>query len=272
MADFSQGNARELFLEGLRENGLQVDAGFADEAWNKWLDNPNDAEFAYWLRSTQPYKDAFPYAADLRAKGIPFKEANAVTYKRQARQLFHMVGLPDTYSTDTYINNLIAGDVSFQELQARVTNNLAEYENAPEEIKAEFRSQLGDDSAVVAYYMDPQHTQQNFAEIKAAASVRGYGKRFGFDNIDTDFAKRYGYNLSDADVQQRLQSASQLESLTRRTFNEAPGTANDTTLLKATFTGDTRQLERQAERRNAEFADMSGGYSAGAQTGFGAAR
>lgn len=265
--DFSQGDSLPLIEEQLRQIGIN-DHGFALDAWQHWLNNPNGGEFMLWLRSTPTYQARFPYAAELRKRGIPFSEAGAINYERNVRQLFHMIGAPDGFATQDYINKLILNDVSYNELEQRVAGNYAEYLAAPQAIKDEFKAQLGDDSAVLAYYLDPQHTAQQFNEIKAKSLVRGFGKQFGVNLGDQ--AAQYAYGQSADQVQQEIANAARLQPLTRGTIDNAGITTDQQT--RAAFLGDQTAVDRAVEARGAAFADAGGFTGGGARTGFGSAR
>lgn len=268
--DFSTGSAKSIFAEYLGQIGINADGAFIDAAFAQWNNvRGNRDEFLLWLRGTDTYKARFPYAADLRARGVPFSEAGAIQYERNVRQLLHSVGAPDAFMTQDYLNKLIQGDVSYNELESRVANNYADYLNAPEVVKAEFRAQVGDDSALLAYYLDPQHTLQNFNDIKAKALVRGYGKQFGLNLGDN--AAQYAYGLSGQQVQQGLAQTKELGALTRGTVGE-PGALTQDQLAQDVFSGDTTAVRRLVEQRTAEFSDAGGPATGQQRTGFGAAR
>lgn len=264
--DFSEGDGKALFIEGLAQAGL---AAVGEEAWQQWLANPNKGEFLFWLRGTQAYKTEYPMAEEMRRKGLPFSEAGVISYRQNVRQLLHSVGAPPEFATKEYIDGLIANNIGFNEIEQRVAGGLQDYFNAPADVKAEFQSQLGDDAAIVAFYLDADHTIQQFQQIKAGALVRGYGKRFGFD-INFDQAAQFGAGMSAEEVQQRLGQAQQFEPLTRGTLGQ--GGIDDSALVQDVFTGTNKRINREVEERAAAFSDQGGGYSSGAQTGFGVAR
>lgn len=263
--DFSQGDGRALFADYLNSIGL---GSLGDAAWQKWLENPNPGEFALWLRGTAEYKQRFPYAEDLRKRGIPFTEAGAISYEQNARSLLHAVGVPDGFVTQDYLNKLIAGNISYNELEQRVASNISEYELAPEVVKQEFRNQLGDEGALIGFFLDPQHTMQQFQAIRANALVRGYGKQFGLNLANTD--AQYALGLSAQQVQQGLSQVAELGALGRGTIDQVTATS-DEQLASDVFTGVTGRIRKQLEQRAAEFGD-AGSSNTGQQPGFGVAR
>lgn len=270
--DFSTGDGVALLGEALNTMGLY---SLRDEAWRQWNALPDgpakQGEFLLWLRGTKEYQAQFPYAEDLRRKGIPFTEAGAVAYNRQARQLLRQAGVPDAWVTQEYVNSLIANDIGFNELQERVAGGITDYMNAPELVKAEFRSQLGDDGAVLGFFLDGQHTMQEFNRIKATALTRGYGATYGFNDIDATAAGEFAYGMTADQIRQRLAQATQFDPLTRGTADD-PDALTDTTLVKNVFADDTRLINRELAERSAQFADTAGQNFNQAKTGFGAAR
>lgn len=269
--DFSQGSASALLDDYLRQLGM-YSPQFSQAALTQWKNlagsQDRGGEFMLWLRGTPEYQARFPYAADLRKRGVPFTEAGAINYERNVRQLFHMVGTPDGFLTQDYINKLIANDVSYNQLEQRIAGNYQEYLAAPQVVKDEFRKQLGDDSAVLAFYLDPEHTVQQFNEIKAKALTRGFGKQFGVDLGDT--AAQYAYGQSADQVQSEVARVGQLGGLQRGTIDQAAATQDD--LARAAFLGDTAAVNRQLEQRDAEFGDAGGFAGSAGRTGIGAAR
>ena len=269
--DFSTGDGPELMGEALQRVGMY---SIRDRAWSYWISLPEgqfrQGQFELWLREQPEYKLMFPYAEKLRREGVPFTEAAAISWANEARKELRRIGVPPEMITKEYIDGMIGNNLGFSEFQQRIIGNLAEYMESPEEVKAAFREQIGDDSAVIGFYMDSDQTMQKFKEIKAGALTRGYGKRFGL-NIDFDKASRYAFGMSAEQIKSGLAQADQFGALGRGTIADQ-GTYGGDQLVEDVFSQRTGRVEKELEERSAQFADAGGGYSSGAQTGFGAAR
>lgn len=268
LVDYSTGNAQSQVRSYLDGFGLGALSDAAWEQWNKLGGNAD--EFVAWLRSTPEYKQRFPYMDQLRQQGRAISEADALGYERNVRQLLRPI-VPEGFLTQDYVNKLILNDVSYNELQERVATNLRGYYDSPDIIKQEFQKQMGaaGDAAVAAYYLDPEHTVQQFGEIKARALVRGYGQQYGF-NFSNQDATQIGLGRSAGEIQQGLSQAASLDPLTRSTIGD--GGLTDSQVVGDVFAGDQRRINRQLEQRAAEFSDGGGPQIGQQKTGFGAAR
>lgn len=273
MIDYSQGDSMAILGDELTAIGLGSLTAQAWEQWNKLPDGPfKQAEFVAWLRGTPEYQKRWPYAAAKRARGEYFEEGAAIQFERQVRQIFHMAGVPEGFLTQDYINGLIDRDISFNEVQEDVLGAVVDYLGAPEIVKQEIRAQLGgDDNAAIAFIIDPDHAAQRYQQIIAGAKVRGYGKQYGFGDLNMEQAGEYAYGMTGKEIQGRLAQADQFGALGRGTLGDQ-GTYGGDELVKDVFTQRTARVERELEERAAQFADAGGGYSAGSKTGFGSAR
>lgn len=270
--DYSQGDAVDLFRRELEAYGLGSLADSAWEQWNRIPDGPfKKQQYAAWLYGTDAYKARFPYAEEKRRTGQFFNESAAIEYERQVRQVMHMAGVPKEMITQDYLNRLIKDDISFNEVQQDVLGGLAEYMAVPEVVKQEFRSQLGDDSAIIGFFIDPEQTQQRFQEIKAAAFVRGFGKRYGFNDLNRERASEYAYGMSAEQIRSGLAQADQFGALSRGTLSDN-GTYGGDQLVEDVFSQRTGRIEKELEERAAQFSDGGGPATGAAVTGYGAAR
>lgn len=271
MPDFSGGDGPALMGEALAQVGLY---SIRDRAWQHWISLPpnefRQGEFNLWLREQPEYKVIFPYAAKLREQGIPFTEAAAIQWGVQARQELHRIGVPAEMITKEYIDGMIGANLGFNEFQQRVIGGLAEYMESPAEVKQAFQEQLGDDSAVIGFYLDANQTMQRFNEIKAGALTRGYAKRFGID-VNFDKASQYAYGMTAEQIKGGLAQADQFGALSRGTVGDPTAYGADS-LVEDVFSQRSSRIEREVEERSAQFADASSGYQSGALTGFGSAR
>lgn len=269
MVDLYSGAGTSVMEAELDQWGLR---GLAAPAAAQWAKDPDPNRFMQWLRSTPEYKARFPYMEQLAKEGRAISEREALTYERATRQLFRNAGLPaNAFDQQEYINKMILADVSYAELEQRVQTGLVKALNAPAEVRAYFAERLGDASegALAAFYLDPDQSITQIKKLETQAQLVGRGRRFGLD-INADLGIEYALGFSPEEIQARLAQAAQFAPLGRGVIGGSG--VNDDSLVSAAFTGDTQRIDRELEQRAAAFSDGGGTYSAGATTGFGAAR
>jgi hypothetical protein len=216
------------------------------------------------LRSRPEYKARFPAMEALAKKGRAMTEAEYVAYERSAAGLFRVAGLPDGfYDSPEDFANLIANEVSVNELSSRVQTAFVAVAQAPQVVKDKFAEFYGpnSDKALAAYMLDPDKALPMIESQIASANFAGIGSRFDF-NIGQPRAEQMSREgIDGSQVAGGFAQADRMRALSRDTVLEAQvgSTVSEDQLLDATFgVGSEAPIRRRLEQRVAAFSGSGG--------------
>ena len=207
-----------------------------------------------------------------------------LTYETRFKELLTQYGLDtvmgrdDKRATD-YIGDLIAGNVSVQQLDKRINQGIGAVLNAPPEVLQQYEKWYGTvgENALLATFLDPNADLFDLGEQVQAATAAGYAR-----NIlgrEGKITQAMAEEIADLDyTNQQLQGAftalSQQTELFRSRLGEDDISIKDEGISYA-LNMDAKVMkimERRRARRTSEFAGGGGALTQGSNiTGYGAA-
>jgi len=261
--------AAEANLESAREilAGLVADFGLdpklAETLNAELIRGESPTALAMRIRTTDEYKARFPGMAERRRLGLPaISETEYLGIERQYRSIMQAAKLPATFhDAPEDFDQWIAGDVSPQEFQERVTLAETARDSADQETRrllTEFYNIS--DGDLTAYYLDPTRAETIFEDRRqlesaglAAASRQTVGAAL---DVETAEALQKE-NVQRREIQQRL---GQRRALTDTILGEDEAlTASDIASAEFGLEGDdVTAMRRRREERATGFRGRSG--------------
>ncbi len=252
-------------------------ASLATTLNNALVGGESGTAIAMQIRETPEYAARFPAMAQRRELNLPaVSEADYLNLERNFRTIMQAAKLPATFhDAPEDFDQLIAGDVSPQEFQERVT--LAEV--ARDSASTETRRLLNEfydisEGDLTAYYLDPTRAETIFEDRRrmesaglAAASRQTIGQDLTVGTAEALQAE----NIQRREIQQRL---GQRVGLTDQLLGEEEA-LTASTIAEAEFGLDVEsatRMRRRREERTTGFAGRSGALTtAGGVTSLGEA-
>ena len=255
--EFANKNAF-AYVQGLLSD---YDLGsLADWAWEQIVDGNSPEMVMQQLRNRSEFKNRFKGMAIRDEKGLPaISPAEYIQYERQAYQLMRAANLPaGFYDERDDFAELIGKDVSPSELNQRIQNGYLKVTQAPDSVRAQFADWFGrsGDSALAAYFMDPDRALPLLERQAAMAEFGGYGRNFGF-NVNINYAEEAARRGIDAGTaQQGFASLAGEASYYNETISENTDLVAEREGIASTFAFDSTSaglVRGRKERRAAEF-------------------
>tara|TARA_A100001037_G_scaffold172584_1_gene154986 strand:+ start:1099 stop:2463 length:1365 start_codon:yes stop_codon:yes gene_type:complete len=232
------------------------------------------------------FKARFPgYHPRLEAGYNAISIEDYLAYETKFNELMQMHGLnkyieesSNTKNMETYIGDLIAGNISFQQIQSRMSEGVEAVLNAPPEVSQQFSNYFGPEgeNALLANFLDPNQTLFNLKDMAQAAVAGGYA--IDIMGEDGFIGKQLALEIADLDyTAQQLQQAYTNVSRQNLLFAERLGEEDYTMAregVKAALNMDQDVADRVERRRRQRMSDFAGGGGAmvsGTTTGFGSA-
>jgi len=232
------------------------------------------------------FKARFPgYHPRLEAGYNAISVEDYLTYENKFKEIMNVHGLnkyieasSNTNTMETYIGDLIAGNISFQQIQDRMAQGVEAVLNAPPEVAQQFETYFGGEgeNALLANFIDPNQTLFNLRDMAQAAVAGGYAINIMGD--EGFIGKQLAEEIADLDyTSQQLQQAFSAVSQQSLLFAEKLGEEDYTMAqegVKAALNMDQDVSKRVQRRRRERMGDFSGGGGAmvsGTTTGFGSA-
>lgn len=255
--------------------------GLAEWAWNHIVNGSSDEVIKLDLKNQKQFQDRFWYVFERQKNGLPTMTVNeALNYEKQATTMMRAAGLDSSFWSGRKLGEMIAGDVSLDELQQRLVTTRQMAFELPEEVRAEFRRLYGiNETQIAAYLLDPDTAEPLLARQAQAAQIAGAGLRAGVGGVSREEAERIGSLGYDA--QRAGQVFSQIGQA-QELFTPLVGQQNAERSIgrgeqfAAMFEGDAQArntLERRQRSRQAVF-ESGGGFAANREglSGVGSAR
>lgn len=246
-----------------------------DVVWPLVARDASDAEILAEVRKTPEYAVRFPGMAELQKKKRAINEGTYIETEKRYAAVAHSFGLPaGLWDGPEDFGRLIAGEVSPQEYQTRLTDWRADMIDSDPSMLAEMARRGISPGTALALYIDPDvavpwlEKQGASARIGAAAARTGWGS-LGIGAADE--LAGLGVNA------QQAQAGFGQINLGSELYQPLPGLENSedpisrSQQIDATFKGDTaqqRRIARRAQERSAAF--MAGGSLASDKSGVGA--
>jgi hypothetical protein len=214
------------------------------------------------VRADPTYAARFPAMAAILDKGHgTFNEADYINYEINAAQAETTYGLPKGFLTDSHrIQGMLENDVSASDVTNRAALNAAAATTAPQETKDALQRLYGlDQSALTAYYFDPENSVPYLQKQQAAATLAGQAAKQQV-TIDRTMAE----TLAAQNVTQAQAAAGFGQVATQAGLQTGVGeTANQSDLVNAAF-GDAAAQQKVARVQGARAAQFQGGGGAAA--------
>lgn len=233
-------DARDTLAAMLRPFGLEAQ-DVINAAWTFVQDNPTLADNSDLLisatRNTETYKRRFAGNAERVRKGYPeLSPAAYLQYEQAYRQALRQSGMPvGFYDSEEDLAKFIGRDVDPDELTLRIEKGYRAVTQADPQIVAELkRLYMVDDSALAAFFIDPEKARDIVIRQSEAAQISAAAQRQANMSLTAQEAERLsqlGVTLDEAQQQFAALGQSQElftpmageEEITRQTQLEAIG-------------------------------------------------
>ena len=262
---------------------------FIDPVSGKKMPSPTDPKNLLPELFERPeFKKRFPgYHPRLEAGYNAIDIQDYLEYETTFKELMYTHGL-DSYindatnskTMDTYVGDLITGNISIEQVQQRINQGVSAVMNAPEQVRSTFTSWYGEnngENALLANFLDPNEDLFDLKNMAQSAIAGGYA----IDILGEEgrITQSMAEEIADLDYSnQQLQQAYTQLSKQTMLFAEKTGEQEDMTLaregVKSALNMDQDVQERIARRKRQRMGDFSGGGGAmvsGTTTGFGSA-
>ena len=259
-------SARAIVEEVLRSYGLSnlTQWAFGQLGESTDVDVVNRALF-----QRQEFKDRFPSYWDLIDRGLPARSPEEIVqYETNARGLFRAAGIPEWfYDQPGEISGLIVGNVSFNELQSRVSNAYNRVASAPVEVRQAFNEYYGADDAdgaLVALALDPAQSEQKVLMKARSAEAGGIARQAAGVSLMRPLAERLGEaGIDSGQLRQGFGQIREQSRLYESSISEVDNVSTDTG-IEATFGLSADSARAVDQRRNERLARASagGGFAA----------
>lgn len=261
-------NAKADVVDALNQYGL---GALADWAWQKLLNGETVQQILIIdAPQTDAYKARFPAIAKLAAQGVAITPGDYVNYEKQAMAKFQQAGLVGTqWDSPTGIDNLIASQVSPDELQSRLNLVTSAVTQAPAEARQYLQDNFGiSHGDLMNYFLDPHGALPDLQMKAQAAQIGGAAKSAGFGYLDVQKALNLAaMGVTGGQAQAGFGKIATEGELTQN-LGDGTGSVSRDTLVDATLGGNGQAAlaaQRVAEGRVARF--QSGGTYAANQNG-----
>jgi hypothetical protein len=257
-------NGWAAFERMLKNYGLGELAAWAKQQFTEGR-SPDEITLA--LEEQPAFQRKYAAIFDRRAKGLPpISVTDIMQYRQQALNLERFYDLPaGMISDDAQVNTAIGSDVSFAELEHRVTLGASVALQQPPEVLDWLEQNFGFGAGgVIAYFVDPTHAMPYIERAVASGVVAGASARQGFGALSRAEAERLAQAGVTAD--QASQAFGELAQ-SKELLSALAGTAEseigrDTQLgVVEGEAGSIAALQRRARERVA--AGKGGGSYAG---------
>lgn len=252
--------------------GVDADGNPTGWLWNQLQAGVDTAdELNVAIESTNVWRDQYGVILQQRqdaAAGKPVQvmsveEVNA--YRKNAAQVMRAAGLPATfYDTNADVDKLILQGISIAELADKTGESLNRARSVAPEIRQAFENFYGvgqGDTALAAYFLDPEHTVAQLDRQSRAAYAAGLGAKYGISIDKTTAEGLTTFAPSDAAVNQGLGQVAALSGVTDNGLFDS-GNLGDETAIKSVFEQDaaaTRAINRRVTERRSINSSAVGG-------------
>ena len=236
------------------------------------------------LFEQEEFKTRFPgYHQRLDAGYNAIDIRDYLDYETRFNELMSNFGL-DTYisqgskAKQTYIGDLVAGNISIQQLDKRINQGVAAVLNAPDSVLQKYKDWYGPDgeNALLATFLDPNADLMDLGKQAQSAIAGGYSSAIlGSENT---IGKQMAEEIADLDYSnQQLQQAYTALAQQTALFAEKAGEEDFTISREGVeyalnLDQDvTKRIERRRMERRGEFSGGGGASLTGGVTGFGSA-
>lgn len=232
---------------------------------SKIVQGASDSQILLELYDQPAFKQRFPAIQARRDAGLtPLNPTEILAYEQQVSQLMHMSGLPASFASSTYAQDLLGHDVSIAELSTRIEQGFMKVSQGPQEVRDKFAQYFGvnGDAALAALFLDPDKSLPELEKWAMSAYVGGIGSRYG---VNVGLAKARDIadtGLSEAAVWQGYRQLDTLSPLFSETLGETVDLTKEGVGVDAVFgtaPGAENTLDRRRQTRVNDFGGQPGG-------------
>lgn len=243
-------------------------------SWLKGLDYStlqSPALVTQAFRETSMWSDRFGGVTKAREKnGMSYiNEGQIIQLEDTYRQIFTAAGIPQQYWEMGDLHNLIANDVSPQEVQDRVKLAEDAINNADPQYVRSFRDFYGiKKKDLIGYMLNREKGVQLLQEQVAAAEIGAEARGSGMDHVGRKFAENLvDKGVSRQEARQAFGSVADTEKDWRKLAKLSGEKISEKSLVKDELGLDkkgriTRKKKRLASEERARFGSSGGGTGA----------
>ena len=277
-------DARNTISSVLARFGLASLANYIYDVYARGeVDLNNPDALVQSIRDTPEYQTRFAANARRASKNLPELDPGSyLELENSYRTILRANGLPaQFYDSTEDFQNLIAGDVSPAELQARIQNGYRKVAQADPEVKRQMQRLYNvDDSGLAAYFLDPERATPILEAQAQAAQIAARGREQGGVQLSAMTAEELAARgFTEQEANQAFQRLNLLSGLYAEMAGEQALTEAEKIgaafgyNVEATEQIATRQRQRLAEfQAGGQFARTTGATSGTVETGVGTAQ
>lgn len=237
-------------------------------AWQQYLNGASIEQIIRDVYDTPEFQQVFPEYKILAAQGRAYSVNQLVEYRKAVAGILGEYGIPKEMITNDLMSSLAAKEVSVAEVSQRVSMYAQAAFATPPEVRQELQDYYGiGPGQLVAYFMNPDQSEQLIKQQYIAAQIGGASQQSGFGMLTRQEAEQLG--AQGVDYGQARQGFSDL-ARNKELFSAVSTGENQIdrqTQLGAEFGGDAQDqqvVERRRQQRLAQFED-GGGYATSQQ-------
>lgn len=245
----------------LAEFGLESLSGWA---WEQVKLGYSETFILQELRKQPAYLERFSGMEARRQAGLaPLSEAEYIEYEQNARYIMRQNGMPPSfYDNPQDFAQLIAADLSLDELNMRVTEGYSRVTQAPVEIRQAFAELYGvdGDAALAALFIDPDKGEQALLKQARTAETKGWGGLFGFEFDLTEAERVAEIDITSEQLRSGLGRIQEVGAVFDESVSETQDLRAEDEGAEAVFgLGGTGAIDIEKRRRTRVAATSGGG-------------
>lgn len=260
----------------LNQYGL---GGMLDWVRSKLIGGASESEIQLEMFDQEAFKARFPVISQRQAAGLtPVSVSEVLEYEQRGREILRMAGLTSSaYTSSTYLQGLMAKDLSLNELNDRIQDGLVKVQAAPAEVRMAFGNYFGTtgDAAMAQLFLDPSIAVPELEKMATTAFAGGIGARFGIQLAQGIAREIADTNVSDAAIWQGFAQLDAIKNLFEETLAETTDLSAAKEGVQAVFNtgpGGAQSIQDRLQTRANQFKGSGGaGSSEKGVVGFGVA-
>lgn len=258
-------NAQSLINQVLQDYGLQ---SLSSWAWDEITSGVTSQQLLLDMYQTPQFKARFPAIFIRQQNGLPpISPSDYITYEDEMKQYESQYGLPSgALSNQDTVTQLLGGDVSATEVQARVQQGYQAVAYAAPEVRQAFTAMFGvnGDGALAHYFLDPTKALPLLEQQATAAQIGGTTAAGGVNISTGDAMKLAQMGVSQAQAGTATQDLLKTQPLYGASVTEKNNLLAGQQGIEAELgmnpTAEQQVLNRE-QQREAAFAGGGAAYS-----------
>jgi len=259
-------DAASMIKSYLSQYGLESLFGSIDDMMARGIESPDAVLFE--LRNTEAYQKRF--AANIKRAANNLPQLSPKTYiamEATYREVMKSNGMDPYFNRPDIIESLLAGDVSAQELQSRISEGYRRVKEADPMVRQQMTELYNvNDADLAAYFLNPQETMPILTRRAEAAQLAARAKEQG--NIQLTALSAEELAARGLTSQQAMEGFATMAQK-RGLYEALPGETqlSQAEQIGATFGYNPMAAEELAKRARLRRAEFQGGGQFVATTG-----